>query len=365
MSEARDLVSRTLGRTGIQVPGLGMGCWPIGGPDTNLSVPMGWSTADDVESAAGLRLAYSLGVRLFDTADVYGHGKSERLIGGLVAEVPRDGLVLTSKVGYFAGTAAHGYEPIHMRHQLEQTLHNLSTDYLDIYFLHHPDFGIDDRWLAGAVDAMRGFREQGLVRAIGIRGPHRYAPERINGTAGSRPDKFARFERLFLHVEPDVLAVRDNLLTPAERTQGVLALATRYRCGVLFNKPLGQGLLTATSLTEAFRSFGPGDHRLRKRWFTSDARAVIAAGLREVQQAVGDDPEALISLALWSCLDRYVDSAVLAGFTTAGQVAQNVNAVRVRPQGDHLQAARRIMSRVQQQLDAGGSIFTDEQVTKP
>jgi hypothetical protein len=82
---------------------------------------------------------------LFDTADVYGHGRSERLVGRLVgrlvAQVPRAELVLVSKVGYFTGTAAHGFAPGHMRRQLEQTLENLRTDRLDVYFLHHSQFG--------------------------------------------------------------------------------------------------------------------------------------------------------------------------------------------------------------------------------
>lgn len=87
-----------------------------------------------------------LGVNLFDTADIYGHGRSERFVGRLVADAPRDSVVLVSKVGYFAGTAPHGYHPLPMRHQLEQSPDNLRPEHLDAYFMHHPNFGPDDRY---------------------------------------------------------------------------------------------------------------------------------------------------------------------------------------------------------------------------
>src|SRR5262249_20778357 len=146
---------------------------------------------------AALERAFQRGVTLFDTADVYGHGRSERRLAGLVAQVPREDVVLTSKVGYFAGTAAHGYDPRHMRHQWEQCLQTLGVEFLDIYFLHHQDFGPADRYLEGAVQAMRAFQAEGLVRAIGMRGPHRFALDRLTTTPHLRGDKIARFRGLF------------------------------------------------------------------------------------------------------------------------------------------------------------------------
>lgn len=75
-SNSEALPRRTLGSCGIEVPTLGVGCWTIGGPDTNLGLPMGWGPIDDGQALAGLERAYGLGARLFDTADVYGHGRS-------------------------------------------------------------------------------------------------------------------------------------------------------------------------------------------------------------------------------------------------------------------------------------------------
>ena len=208
------LPMRALGRSGITVPGVGIGCWPIGGPDHNLGLPMGWASgADEAAALAGLEAAWELGARLYDTADVYGHGRSERRLRHLVSQVPRDQIVISSKVGYFAGTAEHGFDPGHMRRQLGQTLDNLGTTYLDIYAFHHSDFGDGDRRLGPAAEAMRAFQSEGLVRAIGMRGPHRFATERLTVEPDRRTDKIAQFYAAFQSIQPDILAVRDNLLT--------------------------------------------------------------------------------------------------------------------------------------------------------
>ncbi|MEU1606014.1 aldo/keto reductase [Micromonospora matsumotoense] len=354
------LPQRTLGRTGIKVSALGAGCWPLGGPDENLGMPMGWSEIDDSTALAALERAFQRGVTLFDTADVYGHGRSERRLAGLVAQVPRGDVVLTSKVGYFAGTAAHGYDPRHMRRQLEQTLQNLGVDFLDIYFLHHQDFGPDDRYLEGAVLAMHGFQAEGLVRAIGMRGPHRFALDRLTTTPRLRGDKIARFCGLFDVVNPEVLAVRDNLLTPADRSAGIFALADAHDCGVLVNKPLGQGLLTGSYRPGNGRLFGWGDHRSRKRWFGPEAAAVISAGVDELREVAGTTTADLIRIALWSCLSRSTHAAVLVGFTSADQADMNFGCLGEPPDAVTIAAARAIMSRVQTMLDARGEVFADE-----
>jgi aryl-alcohol dehydrogenase-like predicted oxidoreductase len=353
---------RTLGSCGITVPALGVGCWAIGGPDHNLGLPMGWGPVDEEEAVAGLATAYLLGARLFDTADVYGHGRSERLIGELVAEdgVRREGLVLSSKVGYFPGTAAHGYDPGHMRHQLEQSLTNLRTGYLDIYFFHHGEFGENDRWLDGAVRAMHQFRDEGLVRVVGMRGPHRFALDRLDATR-PRLDKVARFQGLFERIQPDVLAVRDNLLTPQARSEGIFTFAAVHGCGVLINKPLGQGLLTGTYDPAAPREFGEGDHRRRKRWFTAPALAVLTDGLNELRQHAGPTTVDLVRIALWSCLERSENAVVLVGFSSPEQISMNLSSLGRRPSAAELATAREIMGRVQARLDAGGEVFTDEQ----
>ena len=207
------LERRTLPGLNAEVSAIGAGCWTIGGPASNDGVPIGWDHLDPEAAYVGLVRAHELGVTLFDTADVYGLGRSERLLGQLLRTVDRSSIVVSSKVGYFAGTARHPYQPEQMRHQFNTTLDNLGIDYLDIYHLHSSDFGPDDEYLLETVDAMAGLRNRGLVRAIGMRAPHTFA-EHWAGTESPDSVRTARWLHLFHAIQPDVLTVRYNLLSP-------------------------------------------------------------------------------------------------------------------------------------------------------
>jgi aryl-alcohol dehydrogenase-like predicted oxidoreductase len=112
-----NLKTRYLRGLGRPVSAIGAGCWTIGGPATNQGVPIGWDRVDSGRALAGLLHAQELGVTLYDTADVYGLGHSERLLGRLLSRVPRHEVVISSKVGYFA-SAAHPYTAEQMGRQL-------------------------------------------------------------------------------------------------------------------------------------------------------------------------------------------------------------------------------------------------------
>src|SRR5919204_4322127 len=99
------MFQRDLGtRTGVQVSALGLGCWAIGGPWTFNGQPAGWGKVDDDESIRAIRRALELGVTLFDTADVYGCGHSERVLGRALAG-RRDEVVISTKFGLQFGEA--------------------------------------------------------------------------------------------------------------------------------------------------------------------------------------------------------------------------------------------------------------------
>jgi aryl-alcohol dehydrogenase-like predicted oxidoreductase len=91
--------TRTLGRSGIEVSALGLGCWAIGGPWTFMDSPGGWGGVDDSESLRAIERAIDLGVNFFDTAANYGAGYSERLLGRAF-KGRRDQVVIATKFGY-------------------------------------------------------------------------------------------------------------------------------------------------------------------------------------------------------------------------------------------------------------------------
>ena len=87
---------------------------------------------------------------------------------------------------------------------------------------------------------------------------------------------------------------------------------------------------------------------------------MIAEGLEQVRSVAGDHEDALLSLALWACLDRYEHAVVLVGFTTPHQVRRNLAAACRRPSTGSIAAAREIMAAVQHRLDSRGEVFVDE-----
>jgi aryl-alcohol dehydrogenase-like predicted oxidoreductase len=127
---------RPFGRTGLQVSEIGFGAWAIGGNAYGNS----YGTTDDAESLAALNRAYDLGCTFYDTADVYGYGHSETLIGKALRGWNREDVILATKVGgdFYHGVTRMNFRAEYVRFALEQSLRRLKTDYIDVYQLHNP-----------------------------------------------------------------------------------------------------------------------------------------------------------------------------------------------------------------------------------
>ena len=138
---------RTLGRSGIEISALGMGCWAIGGPFWAGQEAVGWGGVDDDESVRAVHTALECGVTFFDTADVYGCGHSERVLARALAG-RREQVVIGTKFGnsfnedskQIIGTDA---SPEYIRLACEKSLERLGTDYIDLYQFHLNDYPAD------------------------------------------------------------------------------------------------------------------------------------------------------------------------------------------------------------------------------
>jgi myo-inositol catabolism protein IolS len=350
--------TRVLGESGLRVSEIGMGCWAIGGPDWNLNMGMGWGGTDDRQSLAGLHKAFSLGVNHFDTADVYGHGHSERLLGRFLKEIQREYIVIGTKVGYFQGCAPNAYHPLHMRHQLETSLSNLGTDYVDVYYFHNSYFGESDEYLDTAIETMHRFKEEGKVRFIGQRGPHHYAPHR-RAQIDKFKDKYTRFLKIAVRVKPSVIQVRYNMISPTfdKPETDVFAWAEENKVGVVMNKPLGQGLLLDKYDSHNPPKFDRGDHRRQKRWFSSDALQILQKRFVPMKERFGNAMEDLIRIALHYCLARSENACVLVGYKNALQVEMNLAVAGHYLSRNDVLFIREIMAGVNEEV---GSFFTME-----
>jgi methylglyoxal reductase len=335
----------SIGRSGVEVTQFGLGTWAVGGPAHNLGLPMGWAPVSAEAALAGLRTGYELGVRYFDTADVYGLGSSEELLGRFIATVDRGDIVVSGKAGYQHHLGEHSMDPVNLRAAVTGSLRRLNLAHLDMLALHHNDFGPQQRWLEPAAEFLRELRRAGTVRAIGIRGPHRFAPTRYQDDRGAT-SKTDEFHSAFHAIEPDYVSMRCNLLTPRVAADEVDAYAwTRERnVAVVGYKVLGQGLLTGRYHAgfEA-RNFGQGDHRSRKHWFSEQGREQLRPAIEGLGRAFGESPSERIALAIQYCRQRMPGAALLLGFTTADQVRQSLTAARPALDAQELAAAEAIV----------------------
>lgn len=106
--------------------------------------------------------------------------------------------------------------------------------------------------------------------------------------------------------------------------------------------------------------FGPGDHRLRKAWFTPKALHVIDGGLQPLRDRSGPSPADLVPVMLRYCLEQSVNAAVLVGFTTPGQVTESLTAPASPLAAEDMSFIRDTAGRIQRRLDAAGEVFLDE-----
>ncbi|MDL2079090.1 aldo/keto reductase [Streptomyces sp. GXMU-J15] len=159
---------RALGHSGIRVSALGLGCWAIGGEfSTPDGQPLGWGRVDDEESVRAVRRALDLGVTFFDTADTYGAGHSERVLGRALG-ARRGEVVVATKWGNVFDERSRvllGSDDSldHARRALTGSLRRLGTDYIDLYQFHVSD--ADPGRGAELRDLCEEFVREGLVRA--------------------------------------------------------------------------------------------------------------------------------------------------------------------------------------------------------
>ena len=294
---------RELGRTGWKVSAISFGAWAIGGT---------WGPVQDRESLAALNRAVDLGVNLFDTADVYGDGRSERLLAQLKRERKEDIHIVTKAGRRLDPHVAAGYNRQNLTAFVERSLKNLDADTIDLVQLHCPPTEVYYRPdLFAALDELVA---DGSIAAYGV--------------------SVERVEEALKAVEYAGVAcvqVIYNLVRqrPADR---FLAEAARRDVGVLARVPLASGLLTGKLTRET--AFGPDDHRAFNRHGESFDVGETFAGLDyetglelvEELRALVPDGATLAQLALRWILMADDVTAAIPGAKTPEQARANAAA---------------------------------------
>lgn len=313
---------RNLGASDLKVSEISLGCWTMGGLNWVNGTPNGWANVDEDEVTVAIKRAVEAGVNHFDNADVYGNGRAERMLARVLKRLglKSTDYVIATKVGHFPGTAEHAYDPLHIRHQCEQSLKNLGRDYLDLYYLHHGDFGANGEWLQGAADTLDALVREGKIR---LKGQSAYSD--------------AHFARAVPVVKPSVLQSWANALAPNFLTPGgvVPRLLEEHRMSFVAFSPLAQGLLLDKFDPEKPPQFEEGDHRKRSDRFTTEKLRALKPKLAQLKARFGTTTEDLAAVAQRYILNHPRVACVIPGFRNERQVACNLaGATRALSAGD-------------------------------
>ena len=293
-----------LGRTERELPSISVGTWSHGGPKRVGKQQVGWSGHDDGQALAALGAAAEHGLVHWDTADVYGDGHAEELIGELWDQVDRESIFLATKIGWDPGPHGHHYHPDQIRERFERSLRLLRTDHVDLYYFHRCEFGKDDRYLDDAVAIFRELQSAGKIRHIGL--------------SDWDLKKLTRYAKI---IDPDVVQPYRNVLEDQFGPSGLEDWVTERDAGVAWFSPLKHGLLLGKYDKPV--TFADGDMRNGIDGFRDQALLDHLRHCRDrVTERFGERTSQPVLMALLGVLLADAPTAcVLLGMRNPAQVA--------------------------------------------
>jgi aryl-alcohol dehydrogenase-like predicted oxidoreductase len=309
--------TRTLGTSGIQITPILMGTWQAG--------KRMWVGIEDAETLKAIRAAVGVGITTIDTAEVYGDGHSERIVGEALQDV-RDRVVYATKV--FANHLQ--YDQVIAA--CERSLKNLRTDYIDLYQIHWPagSFGNALVPLEETMSALNALKKQGKIRAIGVSNFSRAQLEEAAqyGRIDSVQPPYSLFWR---KIEKDLVpyCVENNI-------------------SILAYSPLAQGLLTGKFGPN--HQFDPEDNRAKNQLFQGETYQRAQQALEKLRPIAERHQTTLGNLAL-AWLIAQPKAHAIVGARNTEQAVQNAKAGEVTLSAEELAEIDKIGRTVTDQLD--------------
>ena len=280
---------RQLGKSDLKISPILMGTWQAG-KDM-------WAGIDDAETSRAIRAAFESGITTFDTAEAYGKGHSERILGAALADV-RDQVILATKV------FANHLEFDQVLDACHRSLRNLKTDCIDLYQIHWPSgsFGSKDVPIGETMGALNELKEQGKIRSIGVSNFSRTQIKEAAeyGQIDSLQPPYSLFWR---HVEEDAMS-----------------FCTEENITILAYSPMAQGLLTGKF--DQNSQFQKGDHRTKNKLFQSENFERIQQALDKLRPIAEKYNVSLGQLALAWVISQ-PGTCAIAGARNADQVIEN------------------------------------------
>ncbi len=311
MTTTTKAFQRTLGRFGLQVSAMGLGCWAIGGLWYWLDGPGGWGDIDDNESVRAIHAALNLGINFFDTAANYGTGHSERILGRAL-KGKRDQAVIATKFGFVVDEAAKRVtlrtddHLLHVRDECEDSLRRLNTDVIDVYQLHVWDYPLEK--VPAMVDLLESLVSEGKIRYYG------WSTDSVEGA------------RLFAEGKHCVAIQHDlNVILDAPE---MLALCEELNLASINRSALARGALSGKYTKDTI--FPQNDVRT-DTWSRDHFFAPTLDQLDAIRDILTSNGRRLVQGALAWIWARSEKTIPIPGFKTVAQVEENAQAMELGP----------------------------------
>lgn len=307
---------RKLGKSGIEVSALGLGCWAIGGEMYMDGKADGWGNVDDEQSIRAIQRALALGVNFLDTADAYGVGHSEKIIGKVIAG-KRDEVVISTKFGNFGNEATrtlHGTNitPDYIERACDASLLRLSTDYIDLYLLHIWEIPISD--IYSVCDVLDKLVAKGKIRFYG------WSTDLVDGA------------RIFAQ-RKNCTAIEHNLNIYNDAKE-MIDLCENSNLASINRAPLAMGLLTGKFAATSELSKGDvrgADHSWVPYFKHGKPEPEFLEKLDSVKEILTSEGRTLAQGALAWIWGRSSCTIPIPGFKTEKQVEENAKAMEFGP----------------------------------
>ena len=285
---------RVLGKTGLKVSEVGFGAWAIGGNAHGNS----YGPTDDKLSLAAIQSALELGCNFFDTADVYGHGHSEELLGQALTG-HRSEIIIATKVGgdFYHGTPRMNFNPDYLEFAVGKSCERLRSDYIDLYQLHNPPVQLIRE--GRVFKTLEKLKASGKIRHYGI---SIHDPQ--EGLLAMKNLELGAVQAVF------------NILRQEAKNQ-LFREATKNNVGIIAREPLANGFLAGKRKPEPTFPLGDIRHNFPPDYIS---RLTMATdGLRFLES----NSRTLAQAALRFVLDHKDVSTVIPGAKTPGQVDED------------------------------------------
>ncbi len=293
---------RVLGKTGLRVSEVGFGAWAIGGNAHGNS----YGPTNDEVSLAAINRAIDLGCNFYDTADVYGHGHSEELLGQAF-KARREKVIIATKVGgdFYHGLPRMNFNADYIESALKKSCERLNTNYIDLYQLHNPPIRLLRK--PELYKILEKLQETGRIRHYGV---SIHDPE--EGIIAMKTGN------------PETIQVVFNILRQEAKNE-LFKTARDNGVGIIVREPLANGFLSGKHMAD--ETFAPGDirHHFTREYILNLVLAVEQLKFLETKN------RSLPQAALRFVLDHREVSTVIPGAKTPEQAEENLRAFDLPP----------------------------------